>query len=257
MPCRLDADNVFGPAVHGCRSDFDFTLLFEQSILQIAPCALLLLSLPWRTAYLTRQTIKTRRTGFRAVKQTAVATLAATQLALLIVWSVTPRYSTRASVPAAALSFLASVGLLCLSSFEHSRSVRPSILINVYMLASLLLDLPQARTLWMRAGPRAIPTIFTVGLAAKTLALVLEARNKRRSLFPPYNVYAPEALVSLYDRTALFWINPLFLQGYRNVISEENLYKIDSGLGSETVEADFQQAWSRRKWLLEALFSAY
>lgn len=247
MACPLNADAVFGPAVHRCRSNFDFTLLFEQSILQIVPSALLLLFIPLRTIHLHRQDVKTRRTRFRAVKQVAIATYAATQLALLILWSVKSKSATSASVPAAIVSFVAAIGLFFLSSFEHTRSIRPSSLINAYMLASLLLDLPQARTLWIRTGPRSIPAIFTAGLAAKSAILVLEARSKRRSLFPPYNVYAPETLVSLYDRTVLFWLNPLFVQGYRNIINLNDLFKIDTGLMSDKVERDFQKAWRLRK----------
>ncbi|EMC91438.1 hypothetical protein BAUCODRAFT_39613 [Baudoinia panamericana UAMH 10762] len=246
MDCPPAADDIFGPAVHGCRDDFDFTLLFEQSFFQIAPCALLLLLLPVRAYQLKRKNVKTLGTGMRTLKQTAIVSLAATQLALLVVWSLTPTYRTKASVPAATLSFLASVALLFLSSAEHTRSVRPSSLINTYMLFSLVLDIPQTRTLWLRSGlPRSVPALFTAGLAAKTLILCLEARTKRRALFPPYKIYAPEALVSLYDRTTLWWINPLFLEGYKGLISFEKLYPIDQDLSSQQVEDDFQSRWGQ------------
>ena len=250
MACLPAADDLFGPAVHGCRHAFDFTLLFEQSIFQIGPSALLLLCLPLRASQLRKQSAKTTRTSIRVVKQTAIACFAATQLALLVVWSATPAYRTRASIPAALLSFLASIALLLLSSVEHTRSVRPSTLINVYLLLSLLLDIPQARTLWLRESlPRSVPGIFTAGLAAKACTLWLEARSKRRSLFPPYNVYAPEALVGLYDRTVLWWLNPLFMQGYKSIISMDTLYEIDSKLSSETVEARFQASWTKREYI--------
>lgn len=36
------ADDVFGPRIHGCRDSFDFTLLFEQSILSMLPSLILL-----------------------------------------------------------------------------------------------------------------------------------------------------------------------------------------------------------------------
>ena len=246
MACLPGADDLFGPAIRGCRHVFDFTLFFEQSIFQIAPSALLLLCLPLRASQLRKQNAKTTRTKERAVKQTAIACYAATQLGLIIVWSTTPTYRTRAAIPAALLSFLASVALLLLSSVEHTKSVRPSTLINAYLLFSLLLDIPQARTLWLRESlPRSVPGIFTAGLAAKTCTLWLEARNKRRSLFTPYNVYAPEALVGLYDRTVLWWLNPLFIQGYKSILSMDTLYRIDSGLSSERVEAQFRASWAK------------
>lgn len=43
MECSIDSDRVFGPAVQGCRSDFDFTLLFQDTILSILPSSVLLI----------------------------------------------------------------------------------------------------------------------------------------------------------------------------------------------------------------------
>lgn len=247
MACPLDADNTFGPAVGGgCRDDFDFTLLFEQSFFQIAPCALLLLLVPIRASQLRKQNVKVLRNGLQILKQVAIVALACTQLALLILWALTPMYRTKASIPAAVVSFLASLSLLYLSSIEHARSIRPSSLINVYMFFSLLLDLPQTRTLWLRPGPRALPALFTAGVVAKAMVLFLEAKSKRRSLFAPYKLSAPEALVSLYDRTALWWLNPMFWTGYKSFLSIESLYSIDSDMSSEQVELVFQQVWAKR-----------
>lgn len=245
MECLAGADNKFGPAVK-CSNQFDFTLLFEQSFFQIAPSAVLLLILPLRTSQLLRQHVKTKRTGIHAVKQTAIAVLAVTQLALLVAWSILPQAS-KASIPGAVLSLLASVALLFLSNLEHSRSVRPSSLINLYMLFQLILDLPQARTLWMRSGSLAVPSIFSIGLAVKAVVLYVEARSKRRSLLAPYLAHAPESLVNLYDRTVLFWLNSLFLLGYKSIISFEKLYEIEADLSSEILEQDFWVIWSKRE----------
>jgi hypothetical protein len=51
-------DDTFGPHAGDCRGGFDFTLLFEESILTIAPLGLLLLVLPWRIFYLFSKPIK-------------------------------------------------------------------------------------------------------------------------------------------------------------------------------------------------------
>ena len=58
--CPPDADDVFGPIVNSsCRQGFDFTLLFEQSILSIGPSVLLLLLVPVRLFSLYRSSVKT------------------------------------------------------------------------------------------------------------------------------------------------------------------------------------------------------
>jgi ATP-binding cassette subfamily C (CFTR/MRP) protein 1 len=246
MQCSADADNTFGPQY--CNQ-FDFTLLFEQTIFQTAPCALLILTLPPRAFQLRRRKVKTSRDRARAVKGIAIAVLAATQLALLIAWSAIPTIRTKASIPAAVLSFMAALSLLYLSNVEHMKSVRPSSTIGLYTLFSFLLDIPQVRSLWLRSNSRALPVIFTVGMLAKTIVLYVETRNKRRSLLPPYRFYAPEVLVSIYDRVALWWLNPLFLQGYRSVISFNDLFSIDSELSSGQSEETFYNLWSKREYL--------
>lgn len=262
MDCPLNADNAFGPAVDGCRG-FDFTLTFEQSFLQFAPCAFLLLLAPMRAKQLIRQNVKTLSKANQALKQAAILLLAATQLALLVLWSVNPTFRTKASIPASAVSFLASLALSILSGLEDSRSIRPSSLINTWILFSLLFELPQARTLWLRSVPTSLAAVFTTGVVAKAIVLCLEARSKKRSLVPSYRLYAPESIVSLYDRTLLWWLNGLFLKGYRDIIGLDGLYPISASLSSQCVDAEFQQEWRKRNlgkgkrplfWALVAAF---
>jgi ATP-binding cassette subfamily C (CFTR/MRP) protein 1 len=55
VTCSIHADNVFGPVVAlPCRQGFDFTLLFEQSVLSIGPSCIFLLVLPLRLFWLYR-----------------------------------------------------------------------------------------------------------------------------------------------------------------------------------------------------------
>lgn len=246
MACSPTADNTFGPRY--C-DQFDFTLLFEQAIFQIPPCALLILSLPSRARHLRQRSVKIAQSGRLAstLKAVALALFAATQLALLVAWSLLPATRTNASIPAAILSFLAAVALLYLSNLEHVRSVRPSSTITLYTLSSLLLDVPQARTLWMRSVPIALPIIFTIGLLAKLVVFALENGSKRRFLLSPYSTYAPEVLSGIYGRVVLWWLNPLFLRGYRGLLSFNNLFTIDQGLSSARNQDRFARFWSRRK----------
>jgi hypothetical protein len=66
--CLPKSDDVFGPIVQGCRSNFDFTLLFEQTILSIGPAALLLIFAPPRVIRLLRSTKKTLSSRLRLYK---------------------------------------------------------------------------------------------------------------------------------------------------------------------------------------------
>lgn len=242
MNCSLVSDDSFGPQY--C-DDFDFTLVFEQSFFQIAPCALLLFALPIRASQLRRQEAKCAKSWTRLGKQAIISFLALSQCALLISWALSKSVS-RTAMAAASLSFLACLGLLWLSSVEHTRSARPSDIISVFTLISIILDVPQARTLWLRhRSDTAVAATFTACLAIKIGILFLEARSKRPWLLPPYRSHAPEALANVFDRTVLWWLGPLFLLTYRKNISFEDLYAIDESLRSESVEERFMQHWSR------------
>ena len=61
-------DDTFGPYAGNCRGGFDFTLLFEDSILSILPLALLLLVAPFRISYLFRRAIKVDPSSWLASK---------------------------------------------------------------------------------------------------------------------------------------------------------------------------------------------
>lgn len=65
---RCVNDVSFGPAVEGCRGNFDFTLKFEKIILSILPSAIFIaLSVP-RGIYLVRRPIIVGGTTFRFTK---------------------------------------------------------------------------------------------------------------------------------------------------------------------------------------------
>jgi ATP-binding cassette subfamily C (CFTR/MRP) protein 1 len=65
--CLNDAD--FGPAVQGCRNNFDFTLRFEKIFLSILPAAIFIaLSIP-RIVFLVRRPKIARGLVWQVVKQ--------------------------------------------------------------------------------------------------------------------------------------------------------------------------------------------
>ena len=242
MECPPISDNGFGPQY--C-DNFDFTLTFEQSFFQIAPSALLLLTIPFRASQLRLQEAKCARSWTHFCKQAIISFLALSQCALLISWALSKDIS-RTGLAAAGLSFVTCLGLLWLSSLEHMRSARPSDVISIFVLISIILDVPQARTLWLRHHSELpVAIIFTACLAIKIIILFLESKSKQPWLLAPYRAYSREALTNIFDRTVLWWLGPLFLLGYRKTLRFEDLYAIDDSLLSESVEHRFMKHWSR------------
>lgn len=246
--CTLHADNVFGPAVASpCRRGFDFTLLFEQSILSIAPSSIFLLLVPLRLFWLYRSSVTTLpHYSVYTGKALAISFLAGLQLILLILWTTNPTIRTPTSVPSAILSLVGALAIYPLSYLEHTRSVRPSTLLEVYLIASLLLNVPQARTLFLRHNDISIAAVFTARIGAMLLLWILEARNKTKHLKYPYKEYPPEATRGVWNRTFFWWLNSLFVRGFKRILSLEDLYQIPPSLSSERLRDEMQAVWDRR-----------
>ena len=63
--CPSAADNSFGPYAGTCRGGFDFTLLFEESILTIPLLAIFILILPLRILQLYKNDKKVVRSALQ------------------------------------------------------------------------------------------------------------------------------------------------------------------------------------------------
>ncbi|KAL7914654.1 P-loop containing nucleoside triphosphate hydrolase protein [Trichoderma velutinum] len=242
----LGCDDSFGPTASSCETPrFDFTLLFEQSILNIAPCALLLIfSLP-RTLYLFHSKPKVLHNRISIPKLVAYVPLVSLQLSLLVIWSAHHEVLTRASLAAATLGLADGMALSVLSYLEHRRSIRPSSIILVYLVFSIAFDAVQCRTLWL-LKTNVLAPVFTATLACKLVIFLLELGEKRHILLHPWSTLTPETTSSIINRSLFWWLNDLLLRGFRTPLSTDTLYEIDDGMKSERLFYKLQDA--RQKW---------
>lgn len=125
------------------------------------------------------------------------------------------------------------------------RSIRPSVIINAYLLLTLPMDFAQVRTLWLRGGSSAVAAVFSSASAVKVTVLIAEAVEKRGLLLSPYESHAPESTSGLYSRALFWWLNPLFLLGYKEVLSDNSLLTTDEKLMSRPLHHRFQHQWAK------------
>lgn len=157
---------------------------------------------------------------------------------------------TRASLASALLVFAGALGLCILSYVEHVKNIRPSSIINAYLLLTLPFDAAQLRTRWLRGENIAGNGVASAALGFKVLLLICEAIEKRGLLFSNYAEPSPEATSGLYSRRLFWWLNPLFLLGFRGAVSEEDLFVTDTDMQSKALEIRFSRHWSNRTLLL-------
>jgi ATP-binding cassette subfamily C (CFTR/MRP) protein 1 len=165
------------------------------------------------------------------------------QLALLIIW--TSRQATCATVPAAVLSFGASLAVIALSWFEHSRAIRPSTLLNLYLLFSLVFDAVQVRTLYLRHDDASILGLFTASIGIKAALLLLEVKSKRGYLKAPYNRFSQETTSGIFNHSFFWWLIPVLTTGFKKILTLDDLYTTDQELLSEHLQNQMQISWNK------------
>ncbi|KAJ5285818.1 hypothetical protein N7524_001124 [Penicillium chrysogenum] len=245
--CR-DLDHTLRIDAGSCRGGFDFSLLFEETILQILPILLMLIIIPVRLWNLSQKRNKVVGSWLVLIKLVAWLALLGLQIAQTALWALPAADSTKASVPANVVLTVGVLALALLSYAEHTRSVRPSFILNTYLFCSLLFDIARSRTLWLRsvdAFNNILAIIATVAVGVKLLLFVLEAVEKRRILKSEYAGYPPEATAGFYNRAVFWWLNPLFKIGFTGVLRVEDLFLLDKELSSERLLARFDEKWSK------------
>ncbi|KXJ95019.1 ABC transporter [Microdochium bolleyi] len=253
LSCPDGIDDTFGPwAGPGCRGGFDFTLFFEDTILTIPLYCLFLVALPVRVYQLARADVKVVPSLHKTVKLAAALALAFVNGYLLILWASLPPDSpihTSASVPAAAIILVASLGFVGLSLLEHDRTLRPSFILTSCLALSVLLDLPRVRTLWLITGETAsaaaIPAIHSVSLGLRLAMAVVETVEKHRILAPEKVFPTVEDKTSPLSRSVFWWLVPLLRVGYGKEINLDDLYILEDDLVPEPLSAKLAEAWEK------------
>ncbi|KAJ5654813.1 hypothetical protein N7490_001816 [Penicillium lividum] len=230
--CARAIEDVFGPVVHGCLNDFDFTLLFEETILSVLPAScLLLLALTWRIPVLIRADLLVRSSRLGLLKSIIHPLVFVSQVLFLAFVCKDTSANTRATIPVTAIGLLAIVVMGVLSFLEHRRSPRPSTILTLYLLAAAPLNAARARTLWYMPGSARIFISFTVTAGLMVIALVLEMAPKD-GLMKEKAVGKPssEERRGIVERSLLTWIVPVFAHGYRNTFTSATMPLVDPKL---------------------------
>ena len=130
-----------------------------------------------------------------------------------------------------------------LSYSEHLKSIQPSLLLNGYLFFSILLDIPLARTFWIRPGFQAIAGVFTASLACKTVLLVLEETPK--PLVTGEKTTPRETVAGVISRSLLWWINKLLLTGSRLLLGVDDLGSIQDKFNSQKLLERLELEWEK------------
>lgn len=83
--------------------------------------------------------------------------------------------------------------------------------------------------------------LFTASIAVKVIVLCLESLPKTKWIYWDAAEHSPEESSSFFSLGVYFWLNKLFLRGYRGVMDLDDLYPLDAGMAAEKLYARFSQ----------------
>jgi ATP-binding cassette subfamily C (CFTR/MRP) protein 1 len=171
----------------------------------------------------------------------------------LVLWVNHRGVQNRAAIPAAALSLAGALVFTILSAYEHLHSIRPSWLLNVYLLFTVLFDIARSRTYSLQPDLDIIATVFTSRVAIKLILAILEAKSKQKLLLPQFADCPPEATSGPYKRALFWWLNALFKKGYAESLTVDDLFHLDKHLQSDYLHHTIGSCWDRCKLFHDAL----
>ncbi|KAL9602458.1 MAG: hypothetical protein Q9179_002540 [Wetmoreana sp. 5 TL-2023] len=129
---------------------------------------------------------------------------------------------------------------------EHQRTIRPSLLLELYLLLSLCFDAARLRTLWLQGYNNTLAAVSSVALAIKFCLLIVEIVWKRRFLRGEWSSQSPEATSGLFGKSLFLWLNPLLRAGFARSLSVEELLPLDKHLTSDYLYESLHQPWAER-----------
>ncbi|PNP83731.1 hypothetical protein FNYG_02948 [Fusarium nygamai] len=231
-------DGSLGPAVRGCRGNFDFTVAFEDFVFVIAPAAVFVCLGFFRILTLCRRRPPLVSASAAQWSKLVLAIgFAVLQLILIVLGQNSSQFASRRSLAAASLAFIAALLLVPLSWIEHSRAPRPSTAIAAYLSVTLLLDLSRTRTAWLLVPStldQNYASVLTASTTLKAVMVYLESREKRKWLGWDGKQHSPEETSGIWNLGVFFWLYTLFMKGYRVILTLESLYPLDKALAAET-----------------------
>lgn len=220
-------DDAFGPQY---GSWFDLILQFEQSALGILPTGLLVAAAPLFLYICTHRPAYARALWLKLVclrlptqlvtililaAQTATLGLFVLEIISLVLYRNTTSLKSDIALAAASMSCVASFTIVVLVVAEHRFTLRPTSLLSLYILLSLLLDVVKSRSYFLRHGLSVLGGLSTTAAAAKAILIGVQEIPKTALLIDKELRYtaSKKATSGFWSRSVFFSLAEFNLSG--------------------------------------------
>lgn len=243
--CQLD-NHRFGPTSL-CRG-FDFTFRFQHIVLSIIPCAIFIVTAAIRLRHLLAKSQRLPISNVRkcecllafALPVLAIIRLATSQHALLF-----PVLDRITWLPALVLDLVASLFLSVVQGLEAQRTLAGHFLVPCFLLASLLFQIVDVRSLYLAHVDKVSPVYVGAScalVAVRALLLVAIELHFAEDNTPNRRLRAP-----FFNRLVFFWHFANLLKSVRKPWSLQYLRQVDPTLSSHPDARILQKNWNKTK----------
>ncbi|UNI24992.1 hypothetical protein JDV02_010703 [Purpureocillium takamizusanense] len=113
-------------------------------------------------------------------------------------------------------------------------------LLSLYFSVTILLDIANVRSLFLRQGLDAVGAVSAAALAFKILMLALEEVSKQS---PATSKVSQELSSGFWNRSVFWWLRSTFHQGFTAFLQVDDLPTLDRGLDTARLGAKLEKSW--------------
>ncbi|OAA75848.1 ABC multidrug transporter [Akanthomyces lecanii RCEF 1005] len=228
---------------------FDFTLKFEESILQILPSGLVIAMLPFAIFHYWNQPVYVRSSPLLWVKLIVLIALVVVEATSLSLRTMSTEARTDTSVPAASMELIAALTIGSIIYMEHRHAIRTSALLGISLLAGILIDIVKSRSFFLRHGLAALGALAVASGSLRLCLLILEEIS-RRALVVDKGIrqsLSAEATSGFMTRLLFLFLTPMLTAGFSQELGPKHLTKLGLDFSSQHMHEKLKKHWKRAK----------
>ncbi|TQV92257.1 ABC multidrug transporter [Cordyceps javanica] len=224
---------------------FDFTLKFEETILQILPSRVVIAILPAAMFYYWRQPVYVRGSPLLWAKVSVSTALVVVEAISLALRTMPTDTRTDTSIPAASLELIAALAIATIIYTEHRHAVRTSALLGLSLFVGILIDVVKTRSFFLRPGLAALGVLSAASGSLRLCLFILEEVS-RRALVADDAIRASlstEATSGFMTRLLFLFLTPMLSAGFNQKLCPEHLTQLGLDFSSQHMHQRFKKHW--------------
>ncbi|OAA35102.1 ABC transporter, transmembrane domain, type 1 [Beauveria brongniartii RCEF 3172] len=173
--------------------------------------------------------------------------LIAVQTINLVGWHAASLSRSKLALSAAAMSLLASVGIVIILCVSHTYSLQPSSFLGVFMSLTIILDIAMACSCFRGRGFDTIDALSSYAIILKLAIIILEQLSKRNLCRAEKSCRSVprEGAAGFWNRATFTWLYPLLTAGFGKELSRDNLPQIGQDFDCLQNFDKFFSIWER------------